>query len=61
LKREASGYLGAAPVSGKPARVMNLQCGVIVADGNSFFDIEEPCDFPIIEFLAGKLRASVIG
>jgi hypothetical protein len=56
-----SDYFGAAPLSCKPARIMNPQCGVIVVDGNSLFDIDGPCDFEIAGRMARKLRASVIG
>ena len=38
------------------ARVMNPQCGVFIMDEHSLFDIDEPGDFEIVEFLAGKLR-----
>jgi CMP-N,N'-diacetyllegionaminic acid synthase len=38
------------------ARVMNPACGVFIMDEHSLFDIDEPGDFEIVEFLATKLR-----
>ena len=38
------------------AKVMNPGCGVFVMDEHSLFDIDEPGDFEIVEFLAEKLK-----
>jgi CMP-N,N'-diacetyllegionaminic acid synthase len=39
------------------AKVFNPACGIYVMDEHSLFDIDEPGDFEIVEFLAARLRA----
>ena len=39
------------------AHVFNPQCGVYVMDEHSLFDIDEPGDFEIVEFLAARIRS----
>lgn len=38
------------------AKVFNPDCGVYVMSEHSLFDIDEPGDFEIVEFLAAKIR-----
>lgn len=40
------------------AKVFNPTCGLYVMDEHSLFDIDEPGDFEIVEFLAARIRAA---